>query len=99
MKTIAVDFNPATREGASGTEVYTREVGSRLPAAAPEFRWLFYASRARPRLGVDAMVGTMAPLWAQVRFPLALQAAHPDLRFVPPHAVRRGWPGNSLTGV
>src|SRR5216684_2194730 len=83
MKTIAVDFNPATREVATGTEVYTREVGSRLPTAAPEFRWLFYASRARPGLGVDVMVVPMARLWSQVRLPLALQPAHPDLLFVP----------------
>src|SRR6266852_3324465 len=70
MKTIAVDFNPATREVATGTEVYTRQVGSRLPTAAPEFRWLFYASRARPGLGVDVMVVPMARLWSQVRLPL-----------------------------
>jgi len=99
MKTIAVDFNPATREVATGTEVYTREVGSRLPAAAPEFRWLFFASRARPGLGVDVMVVPMARLWSQVRLPLAMQPAHPDLLFVPAHAVPFGWPGKSLTVV
>ncbi len=99
MKTIAVDFNPATREVATGTEVYTREVGSRLPAAAPEFRWLFYASRARPGLGVDVMVVPMARLWSQVRLPLALQPAHPDLLFVPAHAIPLGWTGKSLTIV
>jgi glycosyltransferase involved in cell wall biosynthesis len=99
MKTIAVDFNPATREVATGTEVYTREVGSRLPAAAPEFRWLFYASRARPGLGVDVMVVPMARLWSQIRLPLAMQPAHPDLLFVPAHAIPFGWPGNSLTVI
>jgi len=99
MKTIAVDFNPATREVATGTEVYTRQVGSRLPTAAPEFRWLFYASRARPGLGVDVMVVPMARLWSQVRLPLALQPAHPDLLFVPAHAIPLGWPGKSLTVV
>src|SRR5260370_9384042 len=99
MKTIAVDFNPATREVATGTEVYTREVGSRLPAAAPEFRWLFYASRARPGLGVAVTVVPMARLWSQVRLPLSMQAAHPDLLFVPPHAIPFGWPGKSPTVV
>jgi glycosyltransferase involved in cell wall biosynthesis len=99
MKTIAVDFNPASREVATGTEVYTREVGSRLPAAAPEFRWLFYASRVRPGLGVDVTVVPMARLWSQVRLPLAMQATHPDLLFVPAHAIPFGWPGKSLTVV
>src|SRR2546427_6149138 len=99
MKTIAVDFNPATREVATGTEVYTREVGSRLPAVAPEFRWLFYASRARAGLGVDVRVGPRARLWSQVRLPLAMQPAHPDLLFVPAHAIPFGWPGKSLTVV
>ena len=99
MKTIAVDLNPATREVATGTEVFTREVGSRLSAAAPEFRWLFYASRARAGLGVDVMVVPMARLWSQVRLPLALRPAHPDLLFVPAHAIPFGWLGKSLTVV
>ena len=98
-KTVAVDLNPATREVATGTEVYTREVGSRLRAAAPELRWLFYASRARAGLGVDVMVVPMARLWSQVRLPLALRPAHPDLLFVPAHAIPFGWPGKSLTVV
>src|SRR5260370_18063020 len=99
MKTIAVDFNPATREVAPGREVYTLELGSRLPVAAPEFRWLFYASRARRGLGVDVMVVPMARLWSQVRLPLAMQPAHPDLLFVPAHAIAFGWPGESLAVV
>lgn len=99
MKTVAVDVNPATREVATGTEVYTREVGSRLRGAAPELRWLFFASRARPGLGVDVMVLPMARLWSQVRLPLALRPARPDLLFVPAHAIPFGWPGRSLTVV
>jgi glycosyltransferase involved in cell wall biosynthesis len=99
MKTVAVDLNPATREMATGTEVFTREVGSRLSAAAPELRWLFFASRARAGLGVDVMVVPMARLWSQVRLPLALRPAHPDLLFVPAHAIPFGWPGKSLTVV
>src|SRR5260370_34961011 len=99
MKTIAVDFNPATREVATGTEVYTLELGSRLPVAAPEFRWLFYASRARPGWGVDVMVVPMARLWSQVRLPLAMPPARPALRFVPAHAIPLRWPAKSLTVV
>ncbi len=99
MKTVAVDLNPATREVATGTEVYTREVGSRLSAAAPNIRWLFFASRARSGLGVDMMVVPMARMWSQVRLPLALQPAHPDLLFVPAHAIPFGWLGKSLTVV
>jgi glycosyltransferase involved in cell wall biosynthesis len=99
MKTVAVDFNPATREVATGTEVYTREVGSRLRAAAPDLRWLFFASRARSGLGVDMTVLPMARLWSQVRLPLALQPAHPDLLFVPAHSIPFGWLGKSLTVV
>jgi glycosyltransferase involved in cell wall biosynthesis len=99
MKTVAVDHNPATREVATGTEVYAREVGSRLAAAAPELRWLFFASQARPGLGVDVMVVPMARLWTQVRLPIALGRAHPDLLFVPAHAIPFGWPGRCLTVV
>src|SRR5260370_42677373 len=99
MKTVAVDLNPATREIATGTEVYAREAGSRLAAAAPELRWLFFASRARPGLGVDVMVVPMARMWSQVRLPLGLRPAHPDLLFVPAHAIPFGWPGKSLTVV
>lgn len=99
MKTIAVDLNPATRDVATGTEVYAREVGSRLRGAAPELRWLFFASRARSGLGVDMMVVPMARLWSQVRLPVALQAAHPNLLFVPAHAIPFGWLGRSLTVV
>jgi glycosyltransferase involved in cell wall biosynthesis len=99
MKTVAVDLNPATREVTTGTEVYTREVGSRLRNSAPELRWLFFASRARAGLGVDVMVVPMARMWSQVRLPLALRPAHPDLLFVPAHAIPFGWPGKSLTVV
>jgi len=99
LKTVAVDLNPATREVATGTEVYTREVGSRLGGAAPEIRWLFFASRARSGLGVDVMVVPLARMWSQVRLPLALRPARPDLLFVPAHAIPFGWPGRSLTVV
>jgi len=97
--TIAVDINPATREIVTGTEVYARELGRRLPAAAPELRWLFFASRARAGLGVDVMVLPWNRLWSQVRLPLALGRVRPDLLFVPAHAVPFAWPGKALTVV
>ncbi|HXN77566.1 MAG TPA: glycosyltransferase family 1 protein [Candidatus Dormibacteraeota bacterium] len=99
MKTVAVDVNPATRTVMTGTEVYTREVCSRLPSAAPELRWRFFASRPRAGLGVDVMVIPLRRLWSQVRLPLALAAERPDLLFVPAHAIPFAWPGKALTVV
>src|ERR1700682_2060922 len=99
MKTVAVDVNPATRAVMTGTEVYTREVASRLEAAAPELRWRFFASRPRAGLGMDVMVIPLRRLWTQMRFPLALAAERPDLLFVPAHAIPFAWPGKALTVV
>lgn len=99
MKTIAVDVNPATREVMTGTEVYTKEVCSRLPAAAPELRWRFFASRGRAGIGLDVMVLPFRRLWSQVRLPIALAAERPDLLFVPAHAIPFAWPGKALTVV
>lgn len=98
-KTVAVDLNPATREVLTGTEVFAREVGSRLQAAAPDLRWRFFASRPRAGLGVDVMVTPFPRLWSQVRLPLALAREHADLLFVPSHAVPFAWPGKALTVV
>jgi glycosyltransferase involved in cell wall biosynthesis len=99
LKTIAVDVNPATRAVVTGTEVYTREVSSRLAAAAPELRWRFFASRPRAGLGVDIMVIPFRRLWSQVRLPVALASERPDLLFVPAHAIPFAWPGKALTVV
>jgi glycosyltransferase involved in cell wall biosynthesis len=99
VKAVAVDVNPATRAVVTGTEVYTREVGSRLEAAAPELRWRFFASRPRAGLGMDVMVIPFRRLWTQVRLPLALAAERPDLLFVPAHAIPFAWPGKALTVV
>ena len=98
-KTVAVDLNPATREVVTGTEVFAREVGSRLQAAAPEIRWRFFASRPRAGLKVDVEVVPFPRLWSQVRLPLALARAHADLLFVPSHAVPFAWTGRALTVV
>jgi len=99
VKTVAVDVNPATRAVVTGTEVYTREVCTRLPAAAPELRWRFLASRPSAGLGIDVMVVPLRRLWSQVRLPLALAAERPDLLFVPAHAIPFGWLGKALTVV
>ena len=96
---MAVDINPATRAVSTGTEVYTREVCARLGAAAPDLRWRFYASRPHAGLGVDVMVLPLPRLWSQVRLPLALALARPDLLFVPAHALPFAWPGKALTVV
>lgn len=98
-KTVAVDLNPATREVVTGTEVFAREVGSRLQALAPEIRWRFFASRPRSGLKVDLEVVPFPRLWSQVRLPLALARARADLLFVPSHAVPFAWPGKALTVV
>jgi glycosyltransferase involved in cell wall biosynthesis len=99
LKTIAVDINPATRAVMTGTEVYTREVCTRLAAVAPELRWQFFASRPRAGLGVDVMVIPFRRLWSQARLPIALAAERPDLLFVPAHAIPFAWPGKALTVV
>src|SRR5258708_34507651 len=95
--TIAVDFNPATRSVRTGTEVYTQEVCSRLPSAAAEWRWRFFASPPRAGAGVDVMVVPMRRLWSQLRLPLALAREHPNLLFVPAHAIPFVRPGRVLT--
>jgi glycosyltransferase involved in cell wall biosynthesis len=97
--TVVVDINPATRPVMTGTEIYTGEVCRRLPAAAPELRWRFLASRPRAGLGVDVLVIPFPYLWSQVRLPLALAGERPDLLFVPAHALPFAWPGKVLTVV
>ena len=97
--TIAVDVNPATREVITGTESFTREVGSRLAKASPELRWRFFSSRPRANLGMDVMVLPFPRLWSQVRLPLALAAERPNLVFVPGHVIPFAWPGKVLTVV
>src|SRR5438445_11005849 len=83
----------------TGTEVYTREVCTRLPAVASELDFQFYASRPRAGLGVDVMVLPLRRLWTQVRLPIALARNRPDLLFVPAHAIPFAWPGLALTVI
>jgi len=99
MNRIAVDVNPATRAVATGTEVYTKEVCSRLSRIAPDLDWTFFASRAAPGLAFDVLVVPFRRLWSQVRLPIALAATRPDLLFVPAHSVPFAWTGRALTVV
>ncbi len=97
--TVAVDVNPATRTVVTGTETYTREVCSRLPAAAPDLRWRFFAARPRGGLGMDVTVLPFPRLWSQVRLPLALASERPDMLFVPGHVVPFAWAGRAVAVV
>ncbi len=94
-----MDINPATRAVVTGTETFTREVCTRLPAAAPELRWRFFASRPKADLGVDLMVLPFRRMWSQVRLPIALAREKPNLLFVPAHVVPFAWTGMVLTVV
>ena len=97
--TIAVDINPATRAVVTGTETYTREVARRLPAAAPDLLWRFYASRPKAGLGVDVTVLPFRRLWSQVRLPIELAARRPDLLFIPGHVLPFAWSGRCVVVV
>jgi len=98
-KRIAVDANPAVRDVATGTEVYTRELCRRLAGVAPAFAWTFFASRPAAGLGFDLTVAPFRRLWSQVRLPVALASSRPDLLFVPAHSVPLAWTGRALTVV
>lgn len=85
--TVAVDANPLTRPQITGTELYARELCRRLPAAAPDLSFRFYAGRPAPGAGVDLTVLPQRRLWTQVRLPIELARSRPDLLFIPAHAV------------
>ncbi len=85
--TVAVDANPATKAAVTGTELFAREVSRRLPAAAPELNWRFYAAQPGPGLGLDLTVLPFPRLWAQARLPLELAATRPDLYLDLAHVV------------
>lgn len=96
---VAVDANPIARAVHTGTEVYTREVARRLPAAAPELRFTFYASRPADTCEPDLTVLPARRLWSQLRLPRELWRRRPDLLFVPAHVVPFLAPGPALTVV
>jgi len=99
MRTIAVDANPAARAIQTGTEVYAREVARRLPAAAPELRFVFYAARPADVPGIDFTVLPGTRLWSQLRLPRELWRRRHDLLFAPSHVVPFIAPGLALTVV
>lgn len=94
-----MDVNPATREVITGTERYTREVCARLPGLAPDLDWRFFASRPKAGLGVDVTVIPFRRMWSQVRLPIELAGARPDLLFVPGHSVPFAWTGRALAVI
>jgi len=98
-RTVAVDANPLTREAVTGTEVYARELAQRLPAAAPEIEWTFYAARPAASAAVDLTVLPAPRLWSQTRLPAELWRRRPDLFFAPSHVVPYLAPGRTLTVV
>ncbi len=87
MRVVGVDANPVTRAAVTGTERYALELCRRLPGAAPDLGWRFYASRPAPGSGIDLRVLPGRRLWTQTRLPIELAMAPPDLLFVPAHAV------------
>src|SRR5207244_12885237 len=98
-KVVAVDANPAARPVATGTETYAREVPRRLPGAAPELAFRFYASRPGPVDGLDLTVLPGRRLWSQLRLPVELMQRPPDLFFAPSHVVPFLARGRALTVV
>lgn len=100
-RTVAVDANPLTRPVHTGTELYARELATRLPAALDGVDVVFYASRPAPT-GVAAPDLTVLPmrrLWSQLRLPVELRRRRPDLFFAPSHVVPFLWSGPALTTV
>ena len=107
--TVAVDANPLTRHVHTGTEVYARELLSRLPGAVPEVDWVLYASRPTSNGGSGGRPPAFRPpdltvlprrrLWSQTRLPMELRRRRPDLFFAPAHVVPFLAPGRTLTTV
>src|SRR5438552_10946357 len=96
---VAVDINPATRAVATGTEVFTREVCARLPQAAPELRWRFFASRSKAGLGVDVLVLPFGRMWSEVRLTIGLATERLDLLVEPASVIPFALVGNVLQVV
>jgi glycosyltransferase involved in cell wall biosynthesis len=99
VSTVAVDASPAARAAQTGTEVYARHLARRLPAAAPDLRFVFYASRPGDVDGIDLTVLPGRRLWSQGRLCRELWRRRPDLFFAPSHVVPFLAPGRTLTVV
>jgi len=96
---VAVDASPAARSAPTGTERYALEVCRRLPGAAPELRFVLYASRPGDVDGVDLTVLPGRRPWSQGRLARELWRRRPDLFFAPAHVVPFLAPGLTLTVV
>jgi len=94
-----VDANPVTRRALTGTEVYARELARRLPGAAPDIEWVFYAARPAEGAELDLTVLPAPRLWSQARLPVELWSRRPDLFFAPSHVVPFLAPGRALSVV
>lgn len=96
---VAVDAGPAARVLRTGTELFAWEICRRLPDAAPDLRFTFYASRPGTDPGLDLTVLPAPRLWSQLRLPAELWQRRPDLLFVPSHAVPFLAPAAAVTVV
>lgn len=83
---VAVDAGPALRRQRTGTELVAWELCRRLPAAAPDLEFRFFA----PVSGTDDLPAVRLParrLFTQLRLPRELWRHRPDLLFAPAHVV------------
>lgn len=95
---VAVDAGPAIRPQRTGTELVAWELCRRLPAAAPDLDFRFFA----PKAGSGDIPITRLParrLFSQLRLPRELWRQRPDLFFAPAHVVPFLTPGRSVTIV
>jgi glycosyltransferase involved in cell wall biosynthesis len=95
---VAVDAAPALRPQRTGTELVAWELCRRLPAAAPELEFRFFA----PTADSDELPVTPLParrLFSQLRLPRELWRHRPDLFFAPAHVVPFLTPSRAVTIV
>lgn len=95
---IAVDAAPAVRAARTGTELVAWELCRRLPAAAPDLEFRFFA----PVAGDGEVPVVRLParrLFSQLRLPRELWRHRPDLVFAPAHVVPFLSPGRAVTIV
>lgn len=95
---VAVDAGPAVRARRTGTELVAWELCRRLPAAAPDLEFRFFA----PTGGAGELPVRTLParrLFSQVRLPRELWRRRPDLLFAPAHVVPFLTPGRAVTIV
>ncbi|MBO0744453.1 MAG: glycosyltransferase family 4 protein [Candidatus Dormibacteraeota bacterium] len=95
---VAVDAAPAVRAQRTGTELVAWELCRRLPAAAPDLEFRFFA----PVTGDGDVPVVRLParrLFSQLRLPRELWRHRPDLVFAPAHVVPFLSPARTVTIV